>query len=233
MKKIIALIVVLGVVGGGAWLYMNFGNLVKTQAEKIASASLGVPVHIGAIDLDVSNKTVTVSGIRVANPKGFSSGDIMSVETVKIAADSLSRQKLVFNEIRVDGTKVKMEVKADGTNFSALKNGMPKSEVSQKQAGTNSEPVKVVIKRLLINNATLTAQSALLQKQPQPITLADISMTNIGVKQGFLQGLSGDALDQLKDQYGVGSAVVDKVKSDFKKAGDEVKGLMDGFMKQK
>lgn len=261
MKKIIGAVVLLVVLGGGFWLYQNFGNIAKTQTEKIASKTLGVPVKIGSLDISFKDKEIVLGGLEIANPPGFKNNQILNVKMIKVAADSLSDKTLVFNEIVIDGTAINLEVTQNGTNFTALQKlmavqkGAPKKVKTAKDessAAEPSDPYKVIIKRLLINNATLTPQSTLTKSNMDTFIMPDISMSSIGVreggvsaseavrivtanlsdavlktalKSGYLEGMSQQMLKDLKMQYDLSGAVVDKVKSDFQKAGEELKGL--------
>lgn len=264
MKKIIGLVVLLVVLGGGFWLYQNFGNIAKIQTEKIASKTLGVPVNIGDLDISFKEKEIVLSGLTIGNPPGFKNDKIIKVDAIKVAADSLKDKTLVFNEIVIDGTAINFEVTQGGTNFTALQKLMaaqkpttsgPKADTAAKTQTASSEPAdpyKVIIKRLLINNATLTPSSTLTKANMDTFIMPDISMNSIGVKQGgvsaseavrivtanlsdtvlktalksgYMEGMSQEMLKDLKMQYDLSGAVVDKVKSDFQKAGEELKGL--------
>lgn len=262
MKKIIGIVVLLAVLGGGFWLYQNFGNIAKAQTEKIASKTLGVPVKIGSLDISFKEKEIVLGGLEIANPPGFKNNQILNVKMIKVAADSLSDKTLVFNEIVIDGTAINLEVTQNGTNFTALQKLMAaqkaapqKTDTSAKKesaAAAPADPYKVIIKRLLINNATLTPHSTLTKSNMDTFIMPDISMSSIGVreggvsaseavrivtanlsdavlktalKSGYMEGMSKEMLKDIKMQYDLSGAVVDKVKSDFQKAGEELKGL--------
>ncbi len=254
MKKIIGLVVLLAFVAGGFWLYTNFGNFAKTQTEKLASKTLGVSVKISGLDIHFKEKEIILSGLHIGNPEGFKKDEIIAVDAVKIAADSLSSKTLIFNEIVIDGTDINLEVTETGTNFTALQKLIAASSAAAPQATkTEADDYKVVIKRLLINNAMLSPSSTLITEDMEKFIMPDISMSSIGVKEGgipaseaiaivtsnlgdavlktalksgYLDGLSKQMLQDMKLQYDFSGAVVDKVKSDFKKAGEELKGLL-------
>jgi len=111
---LIATVLAVTVLGGGIYVYMNLGNISKMIAENVASEALGVKVSIGEIDVSVKDKLVTVTDIRVRNPRGYKKPNIMTVSTVKIKAGSLSQELLNFNDIRVSGANTYVEVKNFG-----------------------------------------------------------------------------------------------------------------------
>jgi hypothetical protein len=264
MKKIIGLVVLCAVVGAGFWLYMNLGGFAKNKTEEVASQALGVPVKISDFKIHLKEKEIIISGLEIANPKGFDTARLMKVETAKIAASSLSDKTLVFNEIVIDGTDINLEVRETGTNFSALQKSVQAqrerkaAKILDKADTGNAETAdeyKVVIKRLLINNAKLTPTSKFIESDLDTFIMPDISISSIGAKEGgipaseaiaivtaelsdavlktalksgYLDGLPNDVLTNLKYKYDATGAIVDKVTSDFKKAGEELKGLLGG-----
>jgi len=81
---LIATVLAVTVLGGGIYVYMNLGNISKMIAENVASEALGVKVSIGEIDVSVKDKLVTVTDIRVRNPRGYKKPNIMTVRPIFI-----------------------------------------------------------------------------------------------------------------------------------------------------
>lgn len=236
-----AVIVITGVVA-----VLNFSSVARAAIERVASNTLGVPVTIGALDIDLQNKTVTAGGLRIGNPAGFAKPYAMSFDTISVAAESLSGEKLVFSEILVSGTDINIEVNETTTNLHAIKENVDRGAAAR---GPSDKPLpKVVIRTLRFEKASLNPAVTLTGGDMQSVVIPDITMNGIGerengilvseamvqvlnhviqvasraaAKSGFFEGLAADRLKEL----GISSSVIDQIKGDVGKAIDGVKGL--------
>jgi hypothetical protein len=106
---------------GALLSYGSIASLSKSAVERLASHDLGVKVRIQALHIDPENKLVTIQGVTIDNPKGYKKAPAIIVGTVDIDARSLQRELLAFDDIRVTGMNMRVEVSEDGTNLSALR----------------------------------------------------------------------------------------------------------------
>lgn len=247
MGALIGVLVLLLIIGGGAFLYMNLGNVAKSLAEKIGSETLGVPVRIANMEIVPHEKRIEVTGLTIGNPSGYKDSESLRVGTIRIVADSLSKELLVFNEIAVEDTNINLEVNQKGTNLSDLqKNIKPKASADQKTE--SGEPIKVIVKKLTLNGATLNPRVVLLSDTVKPVMMPDIQLTGIGQKtngvlvseaaaqvfdhitkvatktasqQGLLQGMDQEAMKDMAGQMGV--QLKDGLKGDIE---NKAKGLV-------
>lgn len=237
---------------GGVVLYMNLGNVAKSLSETIGSETLGVPVKIAKMEIVPHEKRIEVDGLKIGNPSGYKNAQSMSVDRILVIADSLSQDLLVFNEIAIEGTNLNLEVTEKGTNFSDLqKNIKPKTSADQTTA--SGKPIKVIIKKLTLNGATLNPSVTMLSNEIKPVTMPDIKLTGIGQKtngvlvseavaqildhvtkvatqtasrQGLLQGMDAAALKDLSGQMHIDTGAG---KALLDNATDSVKGLKDSL----
>ncbi len=236
--------------GGGAYVVMNLGSLAHTTAQRIASDALGVDVNIGKLDISLKDKNATVTNLRISNPPGFQKPHALSVEKISVTLDTVTRELVGFKDISVQGTNVNVEVTQNGTNLQAIRKGMPKSQ-AKPAANDNAEqgaPLKVIVKRLAVTQASVNPSVTLLQDQDlKGVTVPDIVLTGIGEKEngilareavaqiwtqlsarfsktaasaGFYEGLSADKLKEL----GV-STIKNRISNEVEKVGDKLKGL--------
>ena len=249
--KPIMLIILLVVAGGGVYLYKNFGDITKRIAERTASNTLGVPVSIGNIAINLGEKSVTVSGIKVGNPKGYKGAQSVTVETVYMKAQTLSQTLLRFNDITVSGTEVYLEVRPNGTNLTDIKKNV---NAKADQGDKAAQQIKVIIENMRIEKMRVYPSILLANTQNlEPVIVPDIFVRGVGVREngvlareaigqvwtqisqsvsgaanraGFYEGLSPDALQEI----GVGQ--IQKIKGDLQKEidnlGDGLKGLFGG-----
>ena len=188
------------ILAGGIYLYMNLGILAKSMSENIASKTLGVPVNIGSMSIDIPAKTVKVEKLEIANPKGFKTPHALTVDSISISASSLSRDLLVFDNISVTGTKAYVAVTNAGTNFNEIrKNVALNNQKKQQQAAKEpEEKIKVIIKDLIIAESTLTPALLLEDVDVGNIKVSTIEMSGIGEKQNGV--LASEAIAQIWEE---------------------------------
>lgn len=232
-------------------LYMNMGSIAKAAVEKVATDTLGVKVTISALDINPVEKKVTVRGLKVVNPPGFRKEHALTVDHIGIAAESLSRELLVFRQIDVLGTSVNLEVTAKDTNLTALQKNVNRNASSQK-AAQGDKVVKVIIRELIMNNTMLNPSATLVSGDPQPVNISSIRITGIGEKQngviaseaimqvlervsqvsfhvatqsGFLEGLSPEAVAGMRSQLGMPPDLKEQAKRGIESIKSGIKGL--------
>ena len=244
-----------GVVGliviGAVVLYLNLGNVAKALTEKIGSETLGVKVSLAAMDISLQDKKVEVKGLKIANPPGYKKAQSMSVDLIRVVGESFSKELLIFDEITVSGTTINMEVAEEGTNLSDLKKNI-KPKASAEEKTESGEPIKVIIRKLTIDDATLNPAVMLISQEMSPVTMPDIILTGIGQKtngvliseavaqvldrvtktatkaasqQGMLQGMDDAALQEIGAQMDMGKSLLDNAKKDVEGLTEGIKGL--------
>ncbi|MCB1556401.1 MAG: hypothetical protein KDJ15_03715 [Alphaproteobacteria bacterium] len=238
------------IVLGGAFLYINLGNVAKALTEKIGTQTLGVRVSIDRMEVVPHEKRIEIGGLSIANPPGYQKPSILRVGTIRVVAESLSPDLLVFDEVTVDKTAIALEVGERGTNLSDLKKNLkPKAAADLKtDAG---KPIKVIVKRLKITDSSVTPAVTLVKTDIAPITIPPIVLNGIGQKsngvlaseaiaqvmdrlvqeatraaatQGLLQGLSSDVLGKVGVPLDGKTDIIDGAKKD-------VEGLTGGLKK--
>ncbi len=236
--------------GGGIFLYMNLSNIAKPITERLATEALGVPVSIGKMEINLPEKTVQVSGLKIRNPKGYKRSHILTVGDIKVELGKVSKELIIFKNINVSGTDVNLEVTPNGTNLNDLKKGIS-TKAPNKKATAAGDKIKVIINHFNFTSAKLNPSVTLLSEQSlDPIIVPDITLNNIGQKEngilareaiaqildhilktlnkssgqaGFLNGLSKDTLKDMGQSQIDG--VKDQVKDEIKNIGNQIKGI--------
>lgn len=201
---------VLILVAGAIYLYSNLDSIAKQLSEQVASDAMGVPVTIGAMNISLETKKVTVSDIKIANPGGYKKPYAVEVTSVVIAAESLSKDLLNFALVSVDGTNVNLEVTGKGTNLSDLKN-----QIELRQAQSNSaepqNPIKVIVQKFSLTKAQLNPSVVLLDRDLAFVSVPDIHLADIGKKENGI--VAQEAIAQIME------AVLTKFNSSANRAG--------------
>lgn len=229
MKLIGGLIsaVLLLVVAGGIFVYLNFGGLAKGLAEKIASDALGVKVRMTSLDISLENRSATVSNLRISNPPGYDGPHAMTAEKIVIGLNTASKQLIDFNDINVIGSVVNLEVTPNGTNLTDLKElAMQKKQ----KESVGSEAIRVIVREMGIGASTLNPRVTLLPGQDLgSIKIPPVNLSGIGEKDGGV--LAKEAIVQVITKY-IGVAQREANKAGMMKGlpTDELKKIQGGLV---
>ena len=219
--------------------YYYLGSLVKEAINRYVPPITGTTASVEHVDLSLLQGNIEIKGLKIGNPKGFSSNDIFSLGAIKVKFDprSVLTDKIVINSVLISQTKVSAELQnlySLNSNVSALQKNVEKyigastkkSPAKSKQPQkTETSGKKVVIKDLKIQDSELS-----LGVSGQTITtpLPDIHKTGIGEgkKNKSLAEIFADILDLLSVESvkGVANSVTDLAKKGYKGAKDLVSG---------
>jgi len=199
MKKIILgaiALIVLAVVGIGAFIYVQSDSLVKQAIEKYGTEVAGAKVSVGAVKLQLTEGKASITGLSVANPAGFNTPTAFKLGEISVALDpgSVSKNPIVIKHILVGAPEVTYETNATGgSNIQAIQDhanayiakatGGGSADAKPAPAADDKSAVKLVIDALDITNGKVTLAT------PIPgiaagAPLTDIHLTNIGRDSG-------------------------------------------------
>ena len=176
-KTIIWSTIAISILACATYLFLNLNAMVIRTTENIASGALGVGVHIGDIDLSLSDKKVTVSNIRINNPQGYKGKHILETNQVSITLNTASSELINFNNIQASGSVVNVEINEKGMNILDLKKLTSQNSKKEKKG---SETINVIIKKMLIAPSTVNSRVTFLDKDIATFQLPPISFANIG-----------------------------------------------------
>jgi hypothetical protein len=255
MKKVLIglgiLVVVLGIV---LWrVYANLDKIVAKVIEDVGTEVTQTAVQVGGVDLDLLNGKAGLSQLSVANPAGFSSPQIFSLELVSVAIDvkSISSNPVIIDEIVVRQPRVTYEMNKQGTsNLDVLKKNVEAYSASrdagsgsatkeQESEGQEGEELRLIIRKLNFEGGELNASSALRPDKPIKARLPAFSMSNIGQSSGGATSsqIAKEVLNRLVRQAGDAAAragadkLADELQDKAKeKLGDKVGGALKGLL---
>ena len=151
-----------GLLGGGIFLFFQAGTIVKGFLEKAATQTLGVPVMIDSVILDLKDKRAVVQGLTISNEPGFDKPYAMVVEQISVKLGVVSKELIVIEDIDIAGTNVNLELTKEGSNIVVLKKGIKVPPSAKQESVPSPEgdalaetPVKVIIDRLSINTVMM------------------------------------------------------------------------------
>jgi hypothetical protein len=254
MKKVMIglgiLVVVLGIV---LWrVYANLDKIVAKVIQDVGTEVTQTAVRVGGVELDLVNGKAGLSQLSVANPAGFSSPHIFSLERISVAIDvgSVGSNPIIIDEIVVRQPKVAYEINQAGTSnldvlkkntadYSATRSRGTGSASGEQEPAGKGEEIRLIIRTLRFEGGELTASSALRPDKPVEARLPAFTMTGIGQSSGgassaqiakeVLNRLVGQATDAAR------KAGVDRLNRELQekaseKLGDRVGGALKGLL---
>ena len=108
MKKgLMILGVLILLIAGGAWYMLSgAGDFIRAQIEEQGSKYLGAPVSLVNVDLALTEGRLTLSGLKVKNPQGFSNEDAFNFDSITLDLGELEKHvRQNSPSIRADGIR--------------------------------------------------------------------------------------------------------------------------------
>lgn len=195
--------VVVAVMGGVFFLSRNLDHIVAEQIELRGSAALGTAVRVGSVELDLREGRGRLRDLRVANPPGFSGGDVFSLGSVSLAIDPKSAlavatgrsRHLVIDEVSVEDPRAWVVVEKDGSsNVQALQAGISRNASTKSEPQAGGPPLLLTLKRVSVGSAEVSADTRALDGKRHDLSLPDFSMREVGGPEGSPAGKVGASI---------------------------------------
>ena len=248
MKKRYKILTGLAVVAVAAYIFTpSLGSVVKYAVNKYGSEVTGTSVNLQNFDLSLKTGEASISGLTVANPKGYKSENILSLGDVKVKVDlkSLMSDTIIIDEIIINKTEITYELLSlTQNNIKQLQANIAKNTASEAKASEKKEvkseaPVaekdakpakKVIIKLVRVEGTELSVQSSIPNaKSGIEVGLPLIEIKNIGDKNNG-QTIAQSISTILTKIFNTASkAVVDNQLGDLKNiAKENLNNVVDG-----
>ncbi len=187
-KRVILAVVVL-VVLAAAVVYFKLNTIVRSVVETQATNSLNVPTTLGSANLNLFGGNVSLKNLDIGSPVGFSAPKMFSLGGVAVdtSLSELRQTPLKVSQIVIDNPRLVLEQKGMKTNVQALMDQLPKSQPQPDASGKPSEPMKLIIGLLQMNNAELAIKSDTFDKE-FTLKLPSVTVKDIGSGEGNKNG---------------------------------------------
>lgn len=227
MKKVlIAFAVILVVVIG--FLFMGLSELdglIREQIEVQGSKATQTSVSVEKVETKLSEAKASITGLKIANPKGYSAENAFSLDVVRLELGTSTKEPYVIEEFLIDSPTVLYEVDKQGkANLSVIqqniqsalpKSTTPPTEQKDAQATPLMSVIKITVKnvKLKLNIEAMDLSELPLNKRQFELTLPTFYADSIGIPDGI-------PADQ------VGAAIVDAMLDNLIKEGkNKIKAL--------
>lgn len=192
MKIRYIILLILIAIGAGAYYFTpSLNSIVKGLVNKYGSEVTGTAVNLQGFNFSLTNGTASIDEITVANPKNYKSPYIFDLNKISVKVDlkSLTGNTIVIDSITVNQPIITYEMLSltqnnikeiehnvqNYLNMAAAKKQASDNQVAVKE--DSSEGKKIIIKKLLINDAQLVVST---MGKNVSVILPPIQMTNLG-----------------------------------------------------
>ena len=248
MKKIfigLLLVIIIAIAAGLYYVLTNLDALVEAAIEKHGSEATQTAVLVDSVKIDLSNGAVSISGLTIANPKGFAMPYAFSLGEIRSGIDlqSLQQEPYIIDEITILAPQVFVEInEANKTNLNELKKNLTAGSTSTVQdkkpqtqgpAESSAKEPRLIIRRVTFADGTIQARAAALQNKEYQLKLPGLAMSNLGGSQGATAAeLVSEILNRLTDlasdvvKKDIIDAELDKLKEKAQEKIDEEKARL-------
>lgn len=249
------------IVGGGSLIIaviivaivlavLNLGDIIKAATETYGPKITKTEVKLGSADISILSGSGELNDFLLGNPKGFSMPSALECKTirVKVVTDSLTSDKIIIEEVFIDGPIISYEKKGRTDNFKTILNNINKTVAGEKKQdkGATSETgseKKIQINNFIVKNGKINLAGPMAKAfgdESMGIDLPDIHLKDIGKDKDttpaeafalVLKEMTGDIAGTVvqvgkKLQEGLNKAM-DSMGEGSKSIGDTIKGIFE------
>lgn len=174
-------LVVLVCTGIVIYLVTNSGQLLERAIETYGGRYLGAPVEVSGLDVSLAEGAVSIDGLEVGNPPGFSGPPAFRLANISVAlnADQTSAELIVLKRVSIDGAEVSAQVVGRESNLQKLMDNVERQigEPGPEEDAAEGE-VKLIIDDFSFTGAKVQADSDLLGSAA--VSIADVHLSGVG-----------------------------------------------------
>jgi len=174
--KWVLLVLLLIILGGGAFLYINLNRIVRATVEKQAAASLNVPTKLGGANVSLLGGDVTLSDFTVGSPAGFNVDRMLSLGEVNVESSitDLRSDPVRLQTVNIVRPRMVIEMKGKEFNVKKFIDSLPEGDPTPPE---EEKPMK-----LIINNLKVTGAEVVFRPDPSVLSAVpglDVSKLNL------------------------------------------------------
>ena len=198
MKRLVLVAAALGIAllaGAAAYFLWSLDARVARAIEEEGSRIVGTRVRVSSVDIDLTAGKGTIRGVRVANPEGYSSSDVITLAAIELAIDarSLGERPFRITRVNVGDSVVNFELHEDGgSNIERITRNIRGSE------GEGKDPAHTEPTRFAIGEFAFSGGEIFLVREgvdnPERVHLPDLELHEVGGKAGATGGEIGQEI---------------------------------------
>lgn len=217
------------------------GSIVKAGVNSFGPKLTQTKVALAGANISPLTGSGTLSGLAVANPKGWSDANAFYLGKIHVDIEPFSvfGDHIVINEIIIDQPEFLYETKVIASNIKDLLKNIEEftGQGGEEPKTKSGQPIKFVVKKFRLTNGTARLG---LGAGAIPLPLPPISLDDIGVKEGgitpdqladvIMRSVLSDIVSATTQAVGkvgstTGAAAAEAAKDAAKKTGEGIKRL--------
>lgn len=187
------LLILLLLIGGGLYAYLNLNRIVKHTVESQSSAQLKLKTELDSARVSIFGGQLNLDDLRIASPEGFVAPQMFTLgeADVKVNLGELRQDPVRVSNITLNRPKLVIENNGGKFNFKRAMELMPKTP---DKPADQSQPLKVIIGDLTVKDPTVVVRPGKLNLPgitlPEEFTLSipSVTLKNIGTGEGAQNG---------------------------------------------
>ncbi len=242
MKKILIGLLVLAVIIGGASFFLlgKLDDVIAEAIKKYGTEAVGSSVNVSAVKTDLKAGKITITGLTVANPKGYSKPYAFELKDLTTQVDYKNKE---IAEIIVQSPNINAELEGSldikdlrksyaNSNFKELVDGMPASADGEGSSeSSSSDEIELTIRSFKVVSTNVNLVTNVIGNHQ--FVMEDFAMKDIkGTPSAIASLISDRLIKHVSDQVTqfakkeVEKMAKDEVKEQLKDAlKDKLKGL--------
>lgn len=171
---------------------LSMDRIVRTTIESMGSDMLRVPLQIDDVSISILSGQGSITGITIPNPEQFDEGNALTIGSVDISMDpwSMFSDTIHVEELVIDQLVVTYDLQQPGSNLGQLQ-----TNLSNYSEGKEPREQGLVIDRLIMEEATLTARTSIGGVDPITVTLPSVEHTDIGYEGNTMNDVIATVLN--------------------------------------
>ncbi len=187
--KIAAVLIVLVVIGFIALIAFGLSQadaILKAAIERGGTYATQTTTTVDEVNLGITDGTFSMSGLKIANPTGFTSDHFLTLgdTSVQLQTSSITSDVIAVPTVAFNNIDIILDKGGDPSNYNTILNSLKRFETSDtKAAPENSGGKKVAIDSLTLNNIDIRVANmpgVSLLTGDVAINIPSIELKNIG-----------------------------------------------------
>src|SRR6266852_9079489 len=172
----------------------SLSSIIKAGVEAVGPKITGTTVKLDAMDLSLFSGQGRLKGLVVGNPPSFQAEIAFKLADAKVKVDlkTALSDKLIIEEILIDGPEITYEGGPSGSNISKIQEHVAAfgKSVGTKGAGESQsqkrDPTqkKVQINHFIVKNGQVSLSASMLKGKGLTVRLPDLHLRDIGKESG-------------------------------------------------
>ena len=189
-------------------ILFNLDSFVRSGVQIGGTRALGVETRLKSADVSLLGRSITLRGLDVANPKGFTGSSFVKADLISVSAEIgvLRKKEIHLYLVTLDGPEITYEIAKPKSNVAVLMDNLKGQGEAPKPAPEKGEQVKLKIDRLTLSNAKV---HVIVYGRSLDVSLGTVVMNNLDDGHGnpipadqllsaVLRNLAGSITDQVK-----------------------------------